>query len=368
MISNTNAYLIFDCERPSYIRTKNQLVVLKNHVINDSIERKKHPAYNDTDAYICDKSERIWRINPDLFKSTGYIAFDDTRPAEADSNFITVTDEKAIRRYLKNFDSKLASTVTELAFKIVHHPDYYKVDKSKKNLIVDVFEEQEKKLPKSFRALRNEEMSQLYDKITTKSSNFSIDKQPGLKEHLFGDGYSFVVFDCENPSYVYQADKSPESIETVKIESREMKLVFQKVAYCNRNDNLWRRKSQQKTPPADNGGEQNGDSFLTYDLKLKCIGFSPASDMLKILKIKGLCDDYMRLFHHPAYYLKKFNRPFECTSKQAEQDEEKKILKIVNDHRNRKNSDSDGRKKRKGTSGDDDIFQAASDNENNFDF
>lgn len=183
MISYINTYLIFDCKSPSYIKSKNQLAVLKNHVLNDHLERVQHPLYNDTDHYMCDPAENIWRINPHLFKQAGYIGFDDDRPAEADSHFITFMDEATIRDYLSQSGvaPKLAEQIVELAFKVIHHPKYFAFDKKKPPVVVDIYAEQENKLPKWFREMRHKQMDELYEKITAKTSNFSIEKGPGIR-------------------------------------------------------------------------------------------------------------------------------------------------------------------------------------------
>lgn len=318
MISNTNAYVIFDCTQPSYVKSGNQLVLLKNHVINDSIQRMKDPRYNNTDLYSCDKAEKIWRTNRAFFNADNFIAFDDLRPAEADNNFITLFDQKSIRDKLKPLvrDKLLLDKIVTLAYRSMHHPDVYKIDKSKKPLVLDIYEEQEKKLPKSLRSQREAELNALYDRITQKSSNFSIEKQPGLKEHLFGNGYSFVLFNCSSPSYLGHS-------HVQKVISKEMQIVIEKMGYCNRTDRIWRRRVENQAP-----------FYLTYDIKGNNLGYSPSSELISILKIKGLCNEYMKFFRHPSYFVKAYQTfvPNECTSNHAEREEEKKIFKIIDDH------------------------------------
>lgn len=206
MINEGNVYVIIDCDKPSYIRSNHEVVLLKNHIINDSLMRKKHPNYNDTDAYICDKKENVWRVSPEMFKKTGYIGFDEKRAAEADSNFIIFADEKQIKEYLNNQEPKFIRNVQELALKIIHHPKYFKankVSKKKPAKEVDIFNEQDKKLPKWFVELRKNEMNKLFGKIAASSDNFTIENDATMKEYFFGNGYSFVLFDCQNPSYLF---------------------------------------------------------------------------------------------------------------------------------------------------------------------
>lgn len=185
MIAYSNTYLIFDCLNPSYVKPNHQLAVLKNHVLNDHLDRIKHPMYShneSTSLYICDKSENIWRINPVMFNSeSGYIGFDDERPAEADSNFVTFADVRTMRDYLRNVEGALADHIVELVLIVLHHPKYYAVDAKRKHVVVDILAEQEKKLPKWFREMRRTQMDALYDKITAKASNFTIEKSPGIR-------------------------------------------------------------------------------------------------------------------------------------------------------------------------------------------
>ena len=77
MIADPHCYAVIDCARPSYIKSNHQVAVLSNHILNDHLKRKKHPLYNnETDAYICDKSENVWRVNPSVFGGTsGFIGY-----------------------------------------------------------------------------------------------------------------------------------------------------------------------------------------------------------------------------------------------------------------------------------------------------
>lgn len=78
MIADPHCYVVVDCSRPSYVSSDRRLVVLSNHILNDHLKRKQHPMYNATtgeeDAYTCDKSENVWRVNPSVFGGTsGFI-------------------------------------------------------------------------------------------------------------------------------------------------------------------------------------------------------------------------------------------------------------------------------------------------------
>lgn len=77
MISDGNSYMIIDCQKPSYINSNHETIVLKNHILNDHLIRKQHPDYNETDAYICDRTENVWRINPEVFGgNSGFIGLE----------------------------------------------------------------------------------------------------------------------------------------------------------------------------------------------------------------------------------------------------------------------------------------------------
>lgn len=76
MIADSHCYVVVDCEQPSYIKSNRQLVMLSNHILNDHLKRKQDPLYNETDAYICDKTENVWRVNPAVFSGlSGFIGF-----------------------------------------------------------------------------------------------------------------------------------------------------------------------------------------------------------------------------------------------------------------------------------------------------
>lgn len=121
-------------------------------------------------------------------------------------------------------------------------------------------------------------------------------------------------------------------MDLVKIESVEMKMVFKKAGKCLPAENVWRRSLGAKPAVDDGTSPFSQMNYLTYDVKGHGLGYSPAQDTLKILKVKELCGDYMKFMHHPAYYIKSYKRPFECESNESNLEEEKKVAKIVKDH------------------------------------
>jgi hypothetical protein len=155
-----------------------------------------------------------------------YSRFDESRPGEADSNFVTFADESTIREYLKNQDATLVKKVVEQTFKLIHHPKYFKSSKKvKKPKEMDVFAEQERRLPVWFKERRKREMDALYERITADSNSLGIDGNgQNIKDYLFGgDGYSLVVFDCESPSYLFPRADRNAPMDVVKIESPELR-------------------------------------------------------------------------------------------------------------------------------------------------
>jgi hypothetical protein len=148
MIAHGQAYVIFDCKRPSYLNTKHELVVLQNHIINYDMERRKHPAIANSEIplYICDEKENIWRINPDPktgFSNPGYIGFADDKPTEADANFIVLADENEVEHFLekkiKLFNSTIKNKqILRLVMNVIHHPRYFKQDNQAKESILNV--------------------------------------------------------------------------------------------------------------------------------------------------------------------------------------------------------------------------------------
>ncbi|RNA38108.1 hypothetical protein BpHYR1_051264 [Brachionus plicatilis] len=324
MISDVNAYVIFDCEKPSYIAPGNQLVTLKNHIINYDLERRKDPRItNESSAYMCDKNENIWRVNPEIFKSKGFIGFDHDKAAEADGNFIVLADEKAIKDYVQNIDAddKLAKKIVQLAYTITHHPKFYRVDKSKNSKLVDVYAEQEKKIPPWLRDQRSKQINRLYKQLTKEGKNFTVPKHPKLKEDTFADGFSFIIFDCKDPSILHPTKDKKALLK--KLNDTLFSLVLKKTGHCT-DDKIWRNSANE--------------NFLTFDAKGLGLGFSPSLKLLTIMKMKGMCDDYMKFMYHPAYYLKGFLKPEQCTSDVGEKEEEKKINDILDEHFGKKST------------------------------
>lgn len=156
-----------------------------------------------------------------------------------------------------------------------------------------------------------------------------------MQEYLFGNGYSLILFDCDNPSYLFPKAKKPSTVETVQLSTAQIKLAFKKMGRCG-NDGVWRRLSgnMQQTKHADLAKL----NYLTYDVKTNGLGYSPSIDLLKIMRIKGLCDEFMKFSYHPGYFLHDYKKPPECAGGRSDIDEERKISKIVDDY-NEKNND-----------------------------
>lgn len=123
------------------------------------------------------------------------------------------------------------------------------------------------------------------------------------------------------------------------------RLVLKKLGNCDRSENVWRRLPDLPGPgsPVDKNSDDKSEwSYLTIDLKTKGLGNSISTELLKILKVKRLCDEFMKFMNHPAYVMsKRFKKPVECESNQSESDEEEKIRKIVVDHFNQPSEDED---------------------------
>lgn len=324
MISDVNAFVIFDCDKPSYIAPGNQLVTLKNHIINYDMERRKDPRIqNESSAYMCDKKENIWRVNPEVFNSKGFIGFDHDKAAEADGNFIVLADEKAIKEYLQNIDTdgKLAKKMVQLAYTITHHPKFYRVDKRKNSKLVDVYAEQEKKIPKWLREMRSKQIDKLFKEFTKETKNFTMPTHSKLKEDTFGDGFSFIIFDCKEPSILHP--KKEKNFFLKKLNDTLFSLVLKKTGRCD-DDNIWRNSAS--------------NNFLTFDAKGLGLGFSPSPRLLTLMKIKDICDDYMKFLYHPGYYLKNYAKPDQCISDAGQKEEEKKINEILDEHFGKKST------------------------------
>ena len=306
MIDNGRAYLIYDCNTPSYISLNNQKIILKNHIINHEMKRKQHPLYNDTEGYICDSKENLWRINPDPkagWNQNGLIAFaDDVEPAFADKNFVILMDEKSIRDFLKTKISsvKMIDSIIKLIFRIVHHPVYYIADSQKGVKNVDILAEQDKQIPDWIKILRKKETKLIYEKITRKSSNITIVLDKNKLENVIGDGFSFIVFNCTRPSYIYPSNTNEfNNLTVVQIKSYEFLSLFNYIAYCDQIENVWHLKKSKY--------------YLTFDPKIMGLGYSPNERLLNIFNDKGVCNDFMKYLMHPFYYNKIiFKQPIEC--------------------------------------------------------
>lgn len=165
-----------------------------------------------------------------------------------------------------------------------------------------------------------------------------------MKEYLLDNGYSFMLTNCDRPSYLFPAvsSKSQDSlslttkkVQVIEISSPQLKFALKKVGRCE--NNVWRRAGP-------NAGDKKYAqlNYLTYDLKGEGIGYSPSLDLIRIMRLKGLCDEYMKFFYHPGYFLSGIKRPTECDGGRVDKDEEARIDRVRKNQR-RKSSLSSSR-------------------------
>jgi hypothetical protein len=150
--------------------------------------------------------------------------------------------------------------------------------------------------------IRRTELKEFYKKLNAsiiRHKLVEIELNPAqvikkIASHL-GNGFYLVVFDCNRPSYIDLTDHrvdftSQQSLKDLKASDK-----------CDRNKNLWYF--------------ENPFSLTTWDLRSKKISgrLLPFETLFIIFNKLNMCDDFLKLMRHPAYFYKTtYKRPEQC--------------------------------------------------------
>lgn len=115
-------------------------------------------------------------------------------------------------------------------------------------------------------------------------------------KNIIGKGDLLILFDCNSPSYYDFENK------LVKIKSKKMIKQLKSSDNCSEeSDNLWHFHG-------------NKSMISTFDFKTKNLSSSvlPFNQFMSFFKDLNLCDDFMKLMKHPAYFDDEYKKPTEC--------------------------------------------------------
>ena len=342
MIGDGNQYVIFDCKNPSYLNRDHKLIVIKNHVLNDEIKRQNHPMNKLKPQYLCNKTTSVWSITRSKgFEHGGYVAFDDANQKAADLNFDVLTEEKFTRDYFKQLKKtkpqitdKDVNEIVDLIFYLTHHPSHYKQDSAKGSKEIDSNIEKGGKIPDNLIASRKELAKIILEKMPK-----NIEKTDGFQKEYVGDGFTFILFDCEHPKYLFPMSNGNEKYE-VRRPSENFLRVLPEVGYCDKEDNIWKRTVQKL--------DEIYPTYLTIDAKQLDVGFAPLASFIVMMKKTNMCDDYMKFFLHPAYWNKKFKKPVECSA-EAKLKEDSEVIDSILSKNTTPIAEASTTKKRRGS-------------------
>ena len=321
-LGDGHTYVIFDCQVPSYINEKHQKVVLKHHIINHMLDRKKDPRYNDTDGYVCDDKENLWRMNPKERGCTpGIIGFMAEKAYAADSNFIVLADENILKDFFgkmvletpekeKEKASQNYASIIKSILTAIHHPSYFKVDAKMPEISIDLMEAAERHLAKEIKARRQSDAKIIKELFVEKLG----DSQALPKD----DAYSFVVMNCSHPEYLLPRTSKSRSgkvltkhgLDKTEITNRAHVEMIKQMGKCDPKENIW---YMTQSTGFVNSKRKKAIQYLTYDHRTNGLGCSPTQENLSVFNRHELCHDYMAYLLHPGYYLKQFNKPRECS-------------------------------------------------------
>ena len=319
-LGDGHTYVIFDCAEPSFINDKHQKTVLKHHIINHMLDRKKDPRYNDTDGYVCDADENLWRMNTKERGCTpGLISFMAKKAYAADSNFIVLADEQMLKDYFgkivletpqkdKDKASQHYASIIKTILTAIHHPAHFKLDPKLAKASIDLLEAAERHLPKEVKVRRKSDKRIIQELFSEKLG----DSPPALAKD---DAYSFIVMNCSRPEYLSPLSvKSNRTAALVKfgLEKREITNrahveLLKQMARCDRKEQIWylRPTSSERSAALQ---------YLTYNRKTSGLSCLPGQEQLSMLSEHDLCHDYMAYLLHPGYYeLKQFKKPRQCS-------------------------------------------------------
>lgn len=272
-------------------------------------------------GYLCNRTTQVWSISKsEGFEEGGYVIFDDKNRNQADFNFQVLTEESYLRDYFNSAktykesltDKQIDKLLSDI-FYLTHHPTHYKQDKTKQSAEIDTNSKKGEDISEPLKSIREQQAKSLTDKITRLEKNFTFVKDKNFQRDYIGDGFTSILFNCEDPMYLFPRENYDDKKLDIKQPSGLFIIAVREIGACNKSENVWRRKEKLKNEPFR--------SYLTIDAKSLDIGLSPTANFLfKLNEKKSLCEEYLKYFNHPYYWITNskaglFSKPIECSSR-----------------------------------------------------
>jgi hypothetical protein len=285
---------------------------IHGHAVNDNINRlnykKQNPDYKVENSYKCkagkdiDKSEDGSWYSNDI--ESRFLMIDRRDPSSNVHDLIH--NKPTMEAYLKSIgisDKSYLDLLIDLYLKILRHPMYTKNNlKISKN--VDLAEMTCQRDNETYQ-IESRKRNELYEKF--KQTNSMVDGKtrftntmqddPRIKSEIFGLCFTYILFDCQRPAFLKRKktqktgkvgyiQTNPFGFANGAAASRDPALFLKQNSYvCNNRTSIWE----------DDKG--NLIRWSTSDSILNPISM----DMIGLLASKGICNDTLALFHHPAF-------------------------------------------------------------------
>ena len=115
-------------------------------------------------------------------------------------------------------------------------------------------------------------------------------------DEITGDGYDFIVYDCEEPIVNGKGVTFNSRQEYVS----QMETVKENSEYeCDPKDSTWRRTSDS--------------AYVTFNIESNSFDHFVELDTLETMRSKNMCNSLMNFFRHPWYIqVQRIKKPEEC--------------------------------------------------------
>lgn len=249
---------------------------------------------------------------------------------ESEAELAIVSENPSdIMKHLEASEVQNKELVKVAILKILRHPAFFSVDsmpKAKINIENALIATQ----PKELLIFENKLRNYLYKKFTTRSTaklnnrtriEIEVPENDKLKKEIFGNPFTYIMYDCENPSVrerIFDTEKKKINLKTTVPLMNGREIMEQAGFSCNKDDGIW----------------YSGERLVGYDVLLKSFD-TVDKRILALMKYmsKDLCEKFMSLWSFPYKTYKKKN-VFVCDSPDLDRlfnDEYEKTLEVLRD-------------------------------------
>ncbi len=314
MLGNGHQSIIFNCNNASYYDDDNSIVHFSGHSINDNILRIKnyarykqlYPDYKITNSFKCTPGKDITNEKDGSWYSlhNEYATIDRQKPWESLTTVLMVYSTQAMKDYLQS-KGVSDNVFVDVYLKILRHPLYTRRSKNRPVKNVLLSEIACEHYNNDSYQNDNRKRKEIYQKLMQPSSldhdktkyNIEIENDPRIKLEMFGLCFLYVLFNCTKP--VFLDLKKTDSGRFSLVPSGPFDYAQGTAAYAD-SKSFMRDKMGYKCDPHANMWQDKNDNLIAFSVTDTT--YHPISmELIGLWESKGICNEAMQLFHHPAY-------------------------------------------------------------------